>query len=219
MSTVAAPPRAEQHIVLNGIDWKGFCAIADAIVHGHVRLAYDGERLELMTTSHGHEWVSSLLARLLNVLTEELDVPMGSAGSTTFRREDVAKGIEPDQCFYLDHEPLVRGKDEIDLSEDPPPDLAIEVEISRSALDRMGIYAALGVPELWRSAGTQLRVYNLTRGGKYRQVQHSRFFPEVPIQELEAVLQRRTQTDETSLIKSFRNWVRKQIASGWKSKP
>jgi Uma2 family endonuclease len=201
---------------MRNIDWRQYRAIADAIGETHVRLTYDRGALEFMTLSHGHERRKELLGRLLGVLTEELDMPCQSGGSTTFNREDLKRGIEPDQCYYLEHEALVRGKEEIDLGVDPPPDLAIEIEVSRSALNRMDIYAALRVPEVWRFDGTHLHVHLLNDQGEYDEAERSRHFPFLPIAELEGFLQRRTEMDETQLVKMFRLWVRAQIARGWK---
>lgn len=206
---------AEQRFLLRNIDYPQYRAFADLLHERHVRLTFDGKDLELMTISHGHERWGSLLGQFIEVLTEELDRPRQSGGSTTLNREDVERGLEPDRCYYLDHEYLVRDKDEIDLSIDPPPDLAIEIEVSRSCLNRMAIYAALKVPELWRFDGNVLRVYHLAADGNYVEAQFSRHFPFLPLAEVQAFLLRRGQLDETKLIKSFRQWVREQIARGW----
>jgi Uma2 family endonuclease len=206
---------AEQRFLLRNVAWPQYRAFAAALGERHVRLTYDGKDLELMTVSHGHVRGGEMLDRFLNVVTEEMDIPMQSGGSTTLNREDVERGLEPDRCYYLEHEYLVRDKDEIDLSVDPPPDLAIEIEISRSCLNRMAIYAALKVPELWRFDGSLLRVYHLTADGNYVEASASRHFPFLPIGEVQAFLLRRGQLDETKLVKSFRQWVREQIARGW----
>jgi len=169
-----------------------------------------------MTLSHKHERSGNLLARFVEALTEELDIAIQSAGSTTLSREDVDCGLEPDHCYYIENEPVVREKEEIDLATDPPPDLAIEIEVSRSALDRMGIYAAMQVPELWRYDGDKIRVYVLGNDGKYTLVERSPHFPFLPMQEVETFLKRRTEMDETKLVKLFRQWVREQVAKGWK---
>lgn len=216
MATVDVPK--QQRFVLHDLDWTGYRAIAESLSEHHVRLTYDRGNLELMTLSHEHEHWNELLGRFIDVLTEELNMPCQSGGSTTFDREDLDRGIEPDRCYYLTNEPVVRGKDEIDLSIDPPPDLAVEVEVTRSALSRMGIYAALRVPEVWRfdPGGPGLRIYRLTESGDYVEVERSMYFPFLPISEVIAFLRRRGTLDETSLVRSFRDWVRQQIALGWK---
>jgi Uma2 family endonuclease len=206
----------EQRFVLRATDWPCYRAVADAIGERHVRLTYDRGNIEFMTLSHGHERFSNLLGQFIEVLTDELDMPRQSGGSMTLGREVLDRALEPDQCYYIDNEPLVRDKDEIDLETDPPPDLAIDVEISRSSRDRMGIYAAIGVREVWRFDGESLRVYVL-RGRRYVAVRRSRYFPRLPLAAVTDFLNRRTEMDETTLVRSFRRWVRDQIARGWRA--
>lgn len=215
VATVEAPK--EQRFMLRNVDWSSYRSFADALGESHVRLTYDRGNLELMTLSHGHERLSSLLGRFIEVLTEELDMPCQSGGSTTLNREDVERGLEPDRCYYLEHEAAVRDKDQIDLTIDPPPDLAIEVDISRSSLSRMDIYAALRVPEVWRFDGESLRVYRLSEEGRYHQSAHSPHFPFLPLAEVQPFLLRRNTMDETSLVKAFRQWVRELLRSRGKN--
>lgn len=203
----------EQRFVLPAVDWMTYQKISDALVGRHVRLTYDGENLEFMTISPEHGNCSRLIAQLVVVLTEEFNVPRKSFGDMTCDREDLQRGLEPDESFYLTNEPLVRGKDRIDFSVDPPPDLAVEIEISRSSRNRMDIYAKLGVPEVWRYDSRTLRVYGLTAEGEYVQADASRYFPIVAIGELAVFLGRRGESDENSLIRSFRNWVRDQSSA------
>ncbi|HSQ54410.1 MAG TPA: Uma2 family endonuclease [Gemmata sp.] len=117
--------------------------------------------------------------------------------------------MEPDESYWIEHEPVVRGRDDIDLEKDPPPDLALEIEISRSVLNRMGVYAALGVPEVWRWDGEQLTIELRTNRGTYRQSERSKAFPFLPIPEFATFLGI-TDLSETQLLRSFRGWVRKQ---------
>jgi len=216
-----APPRTSyiippgQRFVLRTADWNSYRAFIDLLGESHVRLTYDRGNLELMTLSHFHEWLSKLIGRLVEALTEELDLPLHSAGSTTLDREDLDRGLEPDQCYYLENEPRVRGRDQIDLRTDPPPDLAIEVEVSRTALNRLSIYAALGIPEVWRFDGETLHVLRLSESGTYEETERSPHFPFLPLSEVIAVIGRRHEMSETSLLRSFRAWVREQIPGGW----
>ncbi len=219
MATVLATPSAAQHFVIRDGDWRTYQGILQALGERPIRVTYHRGVLELMTLSHGHERCSNLLGQFVEVLTDELDLPRQSAGSTTLNREDVESGLEADQSYYLENEPLVREKDDIDLDVDPPPDLAVEVDISRSSRSRMPIYAALRVPEVWRYDGETLRVYRLGPDGKYVPVERSSHFPFLPIEELAAFLQRRTEMSETALVRLFRNWVREQIARGWRQEP
>ena len=105
-----------------------------------------------MTLTHRHEHRAALLARLAVAWTEERGLPIKSGQSTTFRRRDVKRGLEPDACYWVANEHLVRDKEQLDLSVDPPPNLVIEVDVTHSSLPRMPIYAALGMPEVWRVA-------------------------------------------------------------------
>jgi Uma2 family endonuclease len=202
----------EQRFVLRDVRWSEYQGIAEAIGERHLRITFDRGSLEFMTLSLGHERYSNLLGQFVEVLTEELDMPRQSGDSTTFGRADLERGIEPDQCYYLENEPLVRDKDEIDLSVDPPPDLAIEVDVSRSSLDRMGIYAALRVPEVWRFDGETLRAFRLGKRGNYVEVARSGHFPFLSLAKVAEFLGRRGEMDETSLVRSFRRWVRSLIA-------
>lgn len=198
----------EQRLVLPAVNWQTYQAVSHALTGRHVRLTYDGENLEFMTISPRHGNCSRLLGQFVIVLTEEFDLPWKSFGDMTCDREDVGRGLEPDESFYLVNEPLVRGVDRIDLETDPPPDLTIEVDITRSSRDRMGIYAALQVPEVWRYDGSILVAFRLGSDGKYESTPESAYFPAIPIAELGTFLQRRGQMDENSLIREFRQWVR-----------
>jgi Uma2 family endonuclease len=215
VATVQAPE--QQRFMLRDLDWPQYRAIAESLNEHRVRLTYDRGNLELMTLAHEHEHWNELLGQFIVVLTDELNMPRQSGGSTTFDREDLDRGIEPDRCYYLTNEPLVRGKDEIDLTVDPPPDLAIEIEVTRSVLRRMGIYAALRVPEIWRfdPGVPSLRVYRLTPAGTYAEADRSAYFPFLPLAPIVAFLRQRGSVDETSLVRSFRQWVQEQIATGW----
>ncbi len=217
MATAGLPQlaRDEQRFVLHAVDWPTYRAIADAVAERHLRLAYDGENLEFMTVSLLHDLLSRLLGRFLVVLTEELNLLLRSAGSTTLDREDVARGIEPDECFYLDNEPRIRGRTEIDLTTDPPPDLGVEIDVSRSSLNRLAIYSELRIPEVWRYDGERLRIYGRREAGGYDDAERSRYFPKLNPADVAAFLARCNELDENSLVREFRNWVRDQIARGW----
>jgi Uma2 family endonuclease len=145
-------------------------------------------------------------------MTEELNIQIRSGGSTTFRKELQKKGLEPDECYWVANEPMVRGRADLDIDVDPPPDIAVEVEISTSALDRMAIYAALGVSEVWRSDGHQILIAHLQDDGTYAAVAHSPSFPWLPLAELSRFLAASATMGETSWIRAFRAWVRAELA-------
>lgn len=202
-----------QRLQLRGLDWDRYRRIADALEGRHVRLTYDRGNLEFMTISAAHAPLSRLLAQFVVVLTEELGLPRRSFGDMTCGREDLDRGLEPDECFYVANEAVVRGRDEIDLTVDPPPDLAIEVDISPPGRNRPAIYAALGVPELWRFDGETLTMSILAPDGRYAIVERSRCIPPVRPADLGAFLARRHGTDEASLVREFRTWARSLAAA------
>lgn len=210
MTPVTAP--AEERQILRGVDWARYEELLHEYEGTHRRLTYDRGTLEIMVTSHGHERAKTLLARMLEALTEELDIPILGLGNWTLREETLARGLEPDECWYIQHEASVRGKKDLDLRVDPPPDLVVEVEISRSVLDRLAIYAALKVPEVWRFDGANLIVCLLGSDGEYAESDKSATFPQLPLQGLAPFFAQRGIVDETRLIKSFREWVRKNLA-------
>lgn len=208
-------PPGEQHFVLDGVDWDTYVTFSDKLGKRNIRVNYDGVNLELMTLSPEHEHAKKRLACLLEMLAVEMGIDIAFFGSMTCRREDLRHGFEPDECYWIAHEAQVRGRDDIDLARDPPPDLMLEVEISRSFVDRLDLAARLGVPEVWRWDGETLRVMLLNRGGQYIESARSLALPFLPMTELVRFLNPETTRSETQLLLAFRVWVREQIASGW----
>lgn len=206
----------EQRLVLSNISWAQYVGYSDLLGERHVRVTYDGARMEIMTVSPEHERAKHLLSRLLAALTEELNLDIAGFGSMTCRREDLERGLEPDECYWIENEPKIRGRTDIDLESDPPPDLVLEIEISRSVLDRLGLYARLGVPEVWRWDGRSLRACWLQADETYAEQKESRAFPFLPLAKLEAFLRNSTKMTETELVRKFRKWVSAQIEEGWK---
>ena len=207
---------AEQRFRMSAVSWEGYMHLGQAFEGRHVRMTYDRGELEIMTVALGHEGDKSLLARLVQVVTEEMGIDIKSGGSTTLNREDLERGLEGDESWWIEHEAQVRNLREIDLDKDPPPDLAIEVEVSRSALNRMPIYAALGVPEVWRWNGQALSVHLLTADGRYSGSATSRSLPFLPVAELARFVHMLPTMSETSVVRAFREWVREHVAE-WKS--
>jgi Uma2 family endonuclease len=171
-------------------------------------LAYDQGLLEIMSPSYEHESIKSLLGWMVRVLCEEIDLPIRGAGSTTLERPDQQRGLEPDDCFFVGEHARDRRGPELDLIRDPPPDLAIDVDISRSSRIRLRVHAALGIPEVWCWRGDRLSMLRLQQDGRYREVERSELFPIVGVDVVERVVRRRHETDETQLARDFRAWVR-----------
>ena len=212
MATVVST--AEERLRFSQVPWAKYVAYCDSLEERHIRVTYDRGEMEVMTLSSKHENRKKLLARFVEALTEEMSIDIASYGSMTCRREDLERALEGDECYWIANEPTVRGRTDLDLENDPPPDLFLEIEISRSLLDRMGILAAMRVPEVWRWDGVHFRAFVL-RDGAYHASDHSLAFPFLPLQEFAQFLQR-TDLSETKLVKAFRAWVREQMARAWK---
>ena len=204
MSIVSSP--AEQRVILDNIRWPTYLAILEDVGNRRGRIAYDQGVLEIMSPSKVHEQIKRLIGRIVEAFTEESQLDVVSAGSTTFKREDLARGFEPDECYYLQNAPVVRAKDEVDLSVDPPPDLVIEVDISRSSLNKFPIYLALEVPEVWLYDGEHLRICVL-KGREYVESDQSVVLPQLPVDAMTHCLSQRATVDENQLIREFRRRV------------
>jgi len=165
-----------------------------------------------MSPSYPHDRIARLFYLLVHTLAQELDVPISSAGTTTWRREGRRAGLEADESFYLKSEPLVRGKRKIDLRRDPPPDLVIEVEISRRMVGmRMKAYAKLGVPEVWRYRLGKPRFMLLQSNGRYVEAERTPTFPQVRAQDLARFVESGLAANETEWIRDFRAWVGRNV--------
>ena len=203
---------SDRRFFLSGVSWQTYEALlADVGERMSIQLSYDDGDLELMSPGGLHDRYKNRFGRLIEDLTSVLDIPVDGCGSTTLRRGDVKKGLEPDEAFYIQNEARVRGKFEMDLEVDPPPDLAIEIDITSSSVDREGIYAAIGVPEIWRFDGESLRIFQLRPDGCYEQTEVSPSFPFLPIAEFAAFIDPRPDEDQTSWSKRFRAWVRDRV--------
>lgn len=206
---------AEQHIVVSNADWDTYTLFSDRIGERNIRCNYNGVDLELMTISPEHERAKHVFSLFFSVLAEEMDIDLVGFGSMTCRREDLDNGFEPDECYWIAQEPRIRGRDDIDLTRDPPPDLVVEVEMSRSFVDRLAIASRLGVPEVWRWDGQTLRVMVLGAEGQYSESANSLAFPFLPLGDLAPLLQLAIRESDAKGLRSFRAWVREKMAGGW----
>ncbi|MGK7925149.1 MAG: Uma2 family endonuclease [Spirulina sp.] len=208
---VTAPPPTPSRILLDNISWQTYETLLEALQDQRgLRLTYDRGRLEIMAPLDPHEGYKKLVGRCIETVTEELNLNIRSLGSRTCRRQDLAKGLEPDQCYYIANEAIVRELEQIDLNQDPPPDLVIEIDITSSSLDRMSLYLSLGVPEVWRYDGETLQFY-CREEGEYRPVDRSPNFPFLSPNDILRFIEQRATIGETALIRSFRQWVREQM--------
>ena len=125
--TIVESIQTDQRFVLPGVPWQTYLVLREQNENQHVRMTYDRGVLEMMTPSKRHEQFGYMIGRLIDVWTEEMGIDVQSCRTVTFKREDICRGLEPDNCYYIAHELSVRNKSELDLSTDPPPDLAVEI--------------------------------------------------------------------------------------------
>jgi Uma2 family endonuclease len=214
MGRVAPIPRppAAGSIVLEGIDWRTYSRLLRAFAEKPgIRLTYDRGSLEIMSPLLLHDDDARFLGRLIVALTEELDLPIKAGGSTTLRRQLRERGIEADECYWIANAERMRGRRRLNLRTDPPPDLAVEVDVTSSSLNRLAIYAALGVPEVWRLHDDVLTFHVLGAREAYVTAKRSRAFPKVtPADLLPFIQEARQAGDHNPIVREFRAWVRQR---------
>jgi len=208
--TIAAdiPLDRPQHIVLDEMTWDLYDHLLRVVGDRPIRITYFRGRLEIMSPLLSHERWKGMIGRMIESLARARKMPFIRAGSTTLRRQDEDAGLEPDECYYLQHVRNVLGKERIQLPDDPPPDLAVEIDITRRSVGRQPIYAALGVPELWRFDGKRLHFLNLTADGRYELVDRSLAFPFLSAADLQPFLERMHAEDDMAVTDAFDEWVR-----------
>ncbi|NJN59426.1 MAG: Uma2 family endonuclease [Leptolyngbyaceae cyanobacterium SL_5_9] len=198
-------------VLLYNISWQQFeNLLKDLGDHRAARIAYDRGTLEIMTPLPEHEYFKETISIVVQDVAETLELDYESYGSTTWRREVKQAGIEPDKCFYFQNEALVRGKLDFDLNQDPPPDLALEIDITNKSLDRFPIYARLGVPELWCYDDGALKIYHLQQD-QYVEAEHSLVFPMLEIQKLPQIIEAHRNAGKLALRRSVRQWARESV--------
>jgi Uma2 family endonuclease len=215
MATIEHIPRTESasnRVVLHGVSWEQFEALRNIEANYHIRMTFDQGALEMMSPSEGHEQTTRLIARMIQTLTEELEIPLRSRRSTTWKRPDLKQALEADECYYIKSFPAIAGRNTVDLRTDPPPDLAVEAENSRSVIDKLSIYASLGGPEVWRSDGSKIVSLHLGGEGRYQEQEFSWNLPFLRVADLGRFLLQFDGADETAWIRTFRAWVRETFA-------
>jgi Uma2 family endonuclease len=203
-----------ERLVLYRVPWEEYETLLKLWGDRRLRMTYDRGTLEIMYPSLEHGGFQHILARLIEMYCYERDLDIKGAGSVTFRRRLKDRGLEPDECYWLRNEPAMRGKREFDFETDPPPDLALEIEVTSSALDKMDIYAKLGFPEVWRYDGTNLHVHQLQADETYRTTDTSRNFPDLSLAELAKWARLGPDLTENRLLRAFAAWVRGGMPPG-----
>lgn len=199
-----------QRVVLANVSWATYQALShDLGLHRSVRLTYDRGVLEIIMPSELHEVINRLLALIVTMLTDELGMKIKGYGSTTLEREDLERGVEPDSCFYIQNVDRVLGR-RLDITVDPPPDLAIEVDITSSSQRRFGIYCQLQVPEIWRYTQTSGVVIYKFQDGEYVECTFSPTFPMISGPLLMGSLNQAESEDDNGVVRSLRQWLRSE---------
>jgi Uma2 family endonuclease len=175
-----------------------------------LRITYDNGGLEIMSPTYEHEEYKDFIHDMVRLLSLEIGTELETRGSATHKRKRNQKGVEPDCCFYVRNANAIIGKRRIDLSIDPPPDVIVEIDITSKSLSRFPIYAAFGVPEIWRYDGKQMHIYHLL-DESYVEAETGISFPILTAQILTDFLERSKREGQSSVLAAFRQWVRNQI--------
>ena len=210
MATVLTAP--EQKIVLHNVSWETYERLLDERGdHSVPRFNFDRGDLEIMSPSSEHEECKFALARIVDVVAEELNLNTRGLGSTTLKREDIERGFEPDACYYIQSYARMRGRRRIDMLVDPPPDLIIEIDITTDSMKKLGLYAAFGVPEVWRYDGNRVIILELD-GGRYVERDTSVALPLLTAVGLTNLVEESNSLEPMPWLRKLRNWVREQAA-------
>jgi Uma2 family endonuclease len=200
---------SETRTLLRNVTWQQYIELRDREEYRHRRMTYDRGSLELMSPGRLHERLRIVITECVKAWCRELRISYQSGGSTTFRREDLERGLEGDNCYYIQNLSVVKDRaTELDLTIDPPPDLILEVDVTSSSIDKMLIYAALGVPEVWRWHDDRLYLYGLDSDTRYVIVAESLALPGFPVELATDFVSQRLYADEMELMDEFRELVR-----------
>lgn len=198
----------EQRVALRGLSWEAYLQILEVLPQSRAaRLTYDDGILEITVPLEAHEFSGRSIERFIWTLVELMGMRIKTMGSTTMNYPRLRKGAEPDNAYYIQNQPLVKGRT-VDFSQDPPPDLVVEVDITHTDIAKNQFYASLGVPEFWRFDGRVWRIYQLQEG-VYAEVEFSPTFPQVPKEKLYTFLEQ-AKEDEVEAVQSLRAWWQEQ---------
>ncbi|MBC6418647.1 MAG: Uma2 family endonuclease [Prochloron sp. SP5CPC1] len=202
-------------IPLRGVSWSTYQALMREVGENRLwRIAYDRGVLEIQMPLLQHEEPKRLLESLIEAIVDELEIELRSLGSLILERPDLKRAIEPDSCFYIQNEARVRGKDEINLAVDPPPDLAIESDYTNSSLNKFTIYGSLGIKELWRYSEGSLEVYLLKESGEYEKTDQSLVFPFLPLREVPEFMEQSKTQGQRKAVGLFKERIRALYLGG-----
>lgn len=212
MPTIISPPQEEreQRVVLGHVSWATYeSLLADHADTSSPRFTYSEGMLEIMIPSSEHEELKEIMTTIAEIIAEEQQVEFKGLGSTTFRRQDLDRGTEPDSCFYIQNVERIRGKKEIDLRVDPPPDLVIEIEITSPAVAKLPVYARLRVPEIWLHDGRAPRILRLS-GDQYEDCDRSGVLPSLTPSVLSEFCEQSKTLTTLAWRRMVRTWAKEQ---------
>ncbi len=191
-------------LVIHALGWDEYERLLEDLLEGpHVRVSYDCGRLEVMSPLPEHEDYARFIDDLVRAWSDQRSLNVEKRGSATWKKQSIGRGVEPDACYYVQSADRIIGKRTIDLELDPPPDLVVEIDVTNESLIKFPIYAALGVPEIWRYDDTVVRFYML-RTNAYHEVPESRCFPGLKPATLAEALEQSKTDGETAALAAFR---------------
>ncbi|OYQ65339.1 hypothetical protein B9G53_07995 [Pseudanabaena sp. SR411] len=204
-------PLAENRVILNNISWDTFeRLLADIGDRRKTLFHYINGTLEIMSPLSLHEGSNRFIDDLIRAFSDELEIDLRKLGSLLMKIPDLKLGAEPDSCYYIQNEPIIRGKEVIIVGQDPAPDLVLEVDITNPSDRRLPIYALLAVPEVWRYDGYSLEFLALDNGA-YQPIEKSLSFPDLPAAIIVEYVQKRLTLGESGTLREFRKWVRENV--------
>jgi Uma2 family endonuclease len=195
-------------LIVPNVSWEQYeDLLQDLSDRAGLRVSYDAGTLQAMSPSDEHEEHKDAIVFIARVLSEELAIPLETRGSATWKRRTLRKGVEPDASFYVENAHRVIGRRNLDLELDPPPDIAVEIDVTNESLGKLSIYAALGVPEIWRYDGVRVQMYALT-GETYLAIDESRFFPGLSCRSLFDYVELCRRQGQTAALAIIREQIR-----------
>ena len=197
----------EMRRILYGVTWEDYLKLLTATPDLNLPHTYDEGTLEMMSPRKDHDWVATLVARMIETYAFASDTPIQSVGSMTLQAATGGRGVQPDKAYYLAHEPFVHCKETYDPAIDPPPDLVIEVNVTSSSLPRLPVFAKIGVPEIWRHQRGRLRFYRLSSQGAYESTERSVAFPFLKAADIMRFVKRRSEIGENAVVREFVKWA------------
>lgn len=207
----------EMRGLVYGVEWKSYMAFLDALGDFSLRHSFDRGTLEMMSPRRDHDWVKKLIGRFIEAMAFDLDIPIQSVGSMTLSAEAAERGLEPDESYFVQHEPQVRGQSTYDPDVDLPPDLSVEVDVTHSSVPRLPIFAAIGIPEIWRHSAKGVVFLRLVKRGKhkgeYHETKQSLAFPFLQPDDVAEILNQREGMQENALVRLFLERARSRAQS------